>query len=440
MDLSSPQGFSVNDGIPKEDCSFHYVSVDQAVEQIRQLGPGALMAKMDIEQAFRNIPVAPSDRRLLGLEWQSQTYADKVLPFGLRSAPLIFSAVADTLLWIMMRRGVSWAVHYVDDFLTIGAPNSDECRQNMALTHETCSQAGLPLEPSKTQGPSDKLTFLGIELDSAAMEIRLPEDKLAHTLKTLAQWGLLKRGCIKRDLLSLIGMLSHASKVVRSSRVFLRRLIDLSTTVRDPSYYIRLNAEAKSDIEWWFQFIRQWNGCAMLPPPLMQTVTLVSDASGNWGCGAFWGRDWFHLPWNNALQDSHISTKELAPIVLATAVWGRAWQGHTIHVLSDNTAAVAAVNNCTSALEKSAHLLRCLAFLTAHHQCELVARHIPDQHNILADALSRNNVQLFRVLHPQAHPWPATLPEQLIKLLITEQPDWTSHRWTELWTATLTLV
>ena len=310
----------------------------------------------------------------------------------------------------------------------------------MALMHETCEQAGLPLEPSKTQGPSDKLTFLGIELDSTAMEIRLPEDKLVHALETLAQWQVRKRACRKRDLLSLIGVLSHASKVVRSSRIFLRRLINLSTTVEDPSHFIRLNAEAKSDIEWWFQLIRRWNSHAMLPPPLMQTFTLVSNASGSWGCGAFWGRDWFHLPWNNALQDTHISTKELAPIVLAAAIWGRAWQGHTIHVLSDNTAAVAAIYNRTSALEESAHLLRCLAFLTAHHQCELVARHIPGQHNVLADALSRNNVELFRMLHPQAQPRPVILPEQLIRLLITEQPDWMSQRWTELWTATLTLV
>ena len=233
---------------------------------IRQLGPGTLMGKMDIEQAYRNIPVAPCDRRLLGLEWQPQ---EKVLPFGLRSAPIIFSAVADTLLWIMTRRGVSWAIHYVDDFLTIGRPNSDECQHNMDLMHEVCQQAGLPLEPSKTQGPSDKLTFLGIELDTAAMEMRLPEDKLALALKSLAQWRLLKRACRKRDLLSLIGVLSHASKVVRNSRIFLRRLIDLSTTVEEPDHFIRLNNEAKSDIEWWFQFIRQWNGRAMLPPPVM---------------------------------------------------------------------------------------------------------------------------------------------------------------------------
>ena len=435
MDLSSPDGFSVNDGISKEDCSFHYASVDLAVERIIQLGSGALMGKMDIQRAYRNIPVAPSDRRLLGLEWQSQVYVDKALPFGLRSAPVIFSAVADALAWIMSRRGVTWAIHYVDDFLTIGGPSSEECQQNMTIMHETCMLAGLPLEPSKTQGPTCRITFLGIELDSIAMEIRLPEDKLINALKTLAQWRK-RKTCFKRDLLSLIGVLSHASKVVRNSRVFLRRMIDLSTTMKEPDHFIRLNVEARSDIEWWFQFMRVWNGRAMLPPPT-QPFTLVSDASGNWGCGAYWNLYWFQLPWNNSLVDAHISVKELAPIVLATAIWGKAWKGHTIRVLSDNTAAVAAINNGTSTLEESAHLLRCLAFLTAHHQCELKAYHLPGQHNILADSLSRNNLMLFKTLHPQAHPTPAPLPMQLIRLLIIEKPDWTSHRWTELWTAIL---
>jgi len=102
-----PKGSIVNDGISKEDCSFHYASVDLAVEHISQSGPGTLMAKMDIARAYRNISVAPSDRRLLGLAWENQTYVDKVLPFGLRSAPIIFSAVADALLWIMQRKGVS---------------------------------------------------------------------------------------------------------------------------------------------------------------------------------------------------------------------------------------------------------------------------------------------------------------------------------------------
>jgi len=435
MDLSSPKGLSVNDGILREECTFHYVSVDLAVMKLRQLGTGALMAKMDVQRAYRNIPVAPGDRGLLGFQWQSQIYIDKALPFGLRSAPLIFSAVADALLWIMERRGVSWAIHYVDDFLTIGGPHSNECHQNMAIMHDTCAQAGLPLEPSKTQGPLSVITFLGIELDSTTMEIRLPQDKLTDIIEKLAYWRD-RTACIKRDLLSLIGILAHASKVVKSSRIFLRRLIDLSTKAEDPSHFIRLNIEARSDIEWWFQFIRQWNGVTMIPPRPLEEVKLISDASGRWGCGAFWDCEWFQLPWGSTFQDTHISAKELTPIVVATAIWGKAWRGRLIHVLSDNMAAVAAINNQTSSLKESAHLLRCLAFLTAHHQCELRAQHLPGRHNALADALSRDNVKVFHLLHPQARNSPTPLPEQLIRLLITERPDWTSHRWTELWTAT----
>ena len=124
IDLSAPACCSVNDGISKEDCSFHYTSVDTVISRIVQLGAGCLLAKMDIRQAYRNIPVAPADRRLLGLTWQQQVYVDKVLPFRLRSAPLIFSAVADALMWMMRQRGVTWAIHYVDDFLR---PGSDEC-------------------------------------------------------------------------------------------------------------------------------------------------------------------------------------------------------------------------------------------------------------------------------------------------------------------------
>ena len=76
----------------------------------------------------------------------------------------------------------------------------------------------------------------------------------------------------------------------------------------------------------------------------------------------------------------------------------------------------------------------------AHYQYNLEANHIPGQHNTIADALPRNNLELFHMLHPQVHPQPSRLPEQLIRLLITERPNWTLQCWTELWTATLHLV
>ena len=84
VDLSSPDGHSVNHGITKELATLSYVTVDEIVGKILALGEGALIAKMDIKQAYRSIPVHPDDRTLLG-EGEVST-----LSFGLRSAPLIF--------------------------------------------------------------------------------------------------------------------------------------------------------------------------------------------------------------------------------------------------------------------------------------------------------------------------------------------------------------
>ena len=53
------------------------------------------MAKFDLKSTYRQVPVHPDDRWLLGVEWEGQVYVDCTVPFGLRSAPMIFNAVAD---------------------------------------------------------------------------------------------------------------------------------------------------------------------------------------------------------------------------------------------------------------------------------------------------------------------------------------------------------
>ena len=121
----------------------------------------------------------------------------------------------------------------------------------------------MPLEEDKEEGPATTILFLGMELDSVKQEVRLPEGKLAELRSTLRSWRGMK-SCRKRDLLSVIGVLSHACKAVRAGRSFLRRLIDLSTTVRRLDRRVRLNVSARSDIEWWWQFSSHWNGVAMM--------------------------------------------------------------------------------------------------------------------------------------------------------------------------------
>ena len=100
-------------------------------------------------------------------------------------------------------------------------------------------------------------------LDTQAMEIRLPEEKLSKLRKMLSEWEQCRAGK-KRHLLSLIGYLQHAAKAVRQGHSFLRRLITLSTVITHLDSFIRLNVSARSDIRWWSSFATQWNGTSML--------------------------------------------------------------------------------------------------------------------------------------------------------------------------------
>ena len=61
VDLSSPHGRSVNDGIDSELCTLSYISVDDVAKTILALGRGALMVKVDIKNAYRLMPVCPDD-------------------------------------------------------------------------------------------------------------------------------------------------------------------------------------------------------------------------------------------------------------------------------------------------------------------------------------------------------------------------------------------
>ena len=104
VDLSSPGGASVNDGIDPQDFSLQYIKVDQVIRMVSRYDPGALMAKFDVESAYRNIPVHLDNRFLLGMRWHGQFYVDLSLPFSLRSAPFIFNSVADMVEWILLHK------------------------------------------------------------------------------------------------------------------------------------------------------------------------------------------------------------------------------------------------------------------------------------------------------------------------------------------------
>ena len=444
VDLSHPDGRSVNDGISSELCSLCYTRVDQVVRQLLQLGPGALMAKLDIKSAYRIVPVHPQDRFLLGMKWEDRVFVDRALPFGLRSAPKIFNAVADALEWIVKDLGVQQLWHYLDDYITCGAPESDECQSNLQMLVDVCRHLGVPLANEKLEGPTTCLVFLGILIDTIRGELRLPQEKLDRLRAQIEEW-LQKRKCTKQELLSIAGQLQHAATVVWPGRVFVRRLFDLSATVRKASHHVYLNLGARSDLAWWREFLAEWNGVSMLSAlgDLQPSITLTSDASGSWGCGAYWGSYWFQLAWSDTAccVGTNIATKELIPIVIAAAMWGQHWTGQVVCCRCDNSAVVSVLNHRTSRDSELMHLLRCLTFFEARCSCRLVAAHILGSHNTLADNLSRNNSSgLLQAVGNTSMLNQSVPPQPLLDMLVNSKPDWTSAPWRKMFRDTLNRV
>ena len=124
VDLSHLTGQSVNDGIPKDLCGLTYIAIDTAIEHILTTGPGTLLTKIYIKNAFWLLPVHPADCHMLVMKWNDQVYIDTCLPFGLRSAPKLFNILADLLSWkidtgkIQQRNGQYYQQNY-STYLTI---------------------------------------------------------------------------------------------------------------------------------------------------------------------------------------------------------------------------------------------------------------------------------------------------------------------------------
>ncbi len=161
-----------------------------------------MLAKFDVSGAFRTVPVHPDDCHLLGMHWRDSIYVDKVLPFGLRSAPKLYNAIADGLLWNLLHIDHVVGIYYLDDFLLFGVPDSPQCGEFLGRALARCDVLGVPVAPAKTEGPATKLVFLGIELDSVSMTISLPSEKLERLRAMILEWESKKslRGSCCRSL------------------------------------------------------------------------------------------------------------------------------------------------------------------------------------------------------------------------------------------------
>ena len=96
--------------------------------------------------------------------------------------------MADVLEWVMRTRGVCNLAHYLDDYIIKGSPRSTKCAEDLEKALTVCSKLGVPVASHKCVGPLTCITFLGIKVDTVALELRLPGEKLEKLRQLITNW------------------------------------------------------------------------------------------------------------------------------------------------------------------------------------------------------------------------------------------------------------
>lgn len=300
VDLSAPYDnddiISINNLIDKESCSLTYVTIDNAIELIKKSGKGALMCKLDVADAFKLVPLNPQFWNMFGIKWKGLYYFYQRLVFGCRSSPKIFDQLSIAICWIAQNKyKIKNIIHLLDDFLTVESA-SEEGYRTMAILTMLFSKLGIPLSTKKTIGPATKLEYLGIILDSEKMLACLPQDKV-HRLKVMLEEFSKINSCKKIKLLSLLGHMSFASKVIVPGRSFMSYLLKLTKGIHNNNELIYFNKDCKQDMKMWLNFLENWNGISFFIDSTVtnQDIELFTDAASTKGFGGYFGGKWFRF-------------------------------------------------------------------------------------------------------------------------------------------------
>ena len=233
-DLSYPYDTtSINSNIPRSEASVQYASIRDAIQHLQRLPSGAYMCKTDIANAYKIVPVHPSDYPKLGFKFKGHYYYQLTLPQGCASSCAIFETFSTALQAIVEKHAPgATVVHMIDDFLFIGTDKAS-CTQHLSIFQSICQDIGIPLAPDKTTTPDTSTIFLGILLDSKKRLAQVPEEKVQIYSTDIAEH--IQNGRLtQKQLQSLVGKLNFASSVV-PARAFLRRLIDKVFSVKKPT-------------------------------------------------------------------------------------------------------------------------------------------------------------------------------------------------------------
>ncbi|KAM9974261.1 hypothetical protein ACTFIR_012782 [Dictyostelium discoideum] len=182
---------------------------------------GYYMVKLDIKKAYLHVLVDPQYRDLFRFVWKGWHYRWKTMPFGLSTAPRIFTMLLRPVLRMLRDINVS-VIAYFNDLLIVGS-TKEECLSNLKKTMDLLVKLGFKLNMEKSVlEPTQSITFLGLQIDSVSMKLLVPKEKKKSVIKEIRNF--LKLDCCSpRKLAGLKGKLIALKDAVIPFRLYTRQ-------------------------------------------------------------------------------------------------------------------------------------------------------------------------------------------------------------------------
>ena len=386
VNLSYPYHASVNDNI-SADCyddieyKLKYPSVDNIVDAIKALDSNALLSKIDISRAFRNLRVDPYDFDLLGLKWHHDSYLDLSVPMGLKTGSAMCQRTTDVIRHVMRSKNID-VYNYLDDIICVH--QIENASEEFDTLYSLFEFLGLPINPKKVVPPTRALTCMGILIDIDAGKMLIPREKCTQILDA-CKVCLTRKFLTKKQLQSLLGKLIYLHRCVKPAHVFMNRLLNY---LRDCTSRILVTDQMKQDINWFVHLLTHFN-CQVMFPHERNPSDVYVDASLT-GLGGCWHGKVYAVSRNVLLTASkNITQLELLNVLVAMRCFAHKWVAKYILFHIDNQSAVYILNKGKTRDPFMQSVVRSIWLIAATNDIQIAGVHVPGTQNGRADILSR---------------------------------------------------
>ncbi|KAJ1168845.1 hypothetical protein NDU88_000758 [Pleurodeles waltl] len=302
------------------------------------------MVSVDLQDAYFHIPILKSHRKYLRFVVGSQHYQFAVLPFGLTSAPRVFTKVMSVVTAELRRKGIA-VFPYLDDWL-IKAKSPELVLRHLQSTTQLLFDLGFSVnEPKSHLEPSQRLLFIGAVLDTTLGRAFPPPQRiqdiqdLVPMFRNGAVVPVLKVLRLLGLFASCILLVTHARWHMRALQWCLRR--QWSQHRGDLEGTVKISRDAAVDLKWWIVSNNLSQGKPFQQSPPVATV--ITDAS-TLGWGAHLGDLEIKGLWSPEEQIFHINLLELRAVRLALKAFLPSLRGQSVQVLTDNTTTMWYIN------------------------------------------------------------------------------------------------